>query len=178
MLVEISLWGSRNMRKFFQDCVFFEPDVQVLNMRQGKKEPSVNGRISASEVVWKGLACSIVEASQAQVKSLPSLVSTSKLILRICLPNLFSLYGLWRIVCFFILAIPFIFNFRPFLTATDTLSPLSHRIKMVATQRNSSCILELGLSHCLSSSDALVLREGHYYQLAGFVESFLQFSGN
>lgn len=178
MLVEISLWSSRNMRKFFQDCVFFEPNVQVLNLRQGKKEPSVNGRISASEFVWKGLARSTVETSQAQVKSPPFVVSTSKPILRICLPNLFSLYGLQRIVRFFILAIPFIFNFRPSLAATDTLSPLSHRIKVVATQRNSSCILELGLSHCLFSSDALVLWEGHYYQLAGFVESFLQFSGN
>lgn len=83
------------MRKFSQDCV-------VLWAKCPGSEPERSAwQNPASEVIWEGSGCSTaVFTLRAQVKFLTSLASASKHSWRICLQNLFAVYGLWCAVAF------------------------------------------------------------------------------
>lgn len=159
------MWGN-----FVRTIYSCELKDQVLKPREGKK-PSVNSRISASEVIRKGLV-----APQSKSHRL----RWSLFLPGICFKVYFEdsppkpVFSVWSRMyfAFLILAIPFILNFRPSLATTHILFPPFHRITRVASQSNSSCILVLALSHLFSFSDALMLSIGLqadcYYQLAGF----------
>ena len=127
-----------------------------MNLRE-VKEPSASQPTRLSERVQVSHSCRHL-AGSGEVSSLQA--TASKNIWRICLRNLFSLFGLRCVMHFFILAIPFILNFRSALDTTDTFSPPSHRHQNCGYPEQLDCTVELALSPHLCSSDVLRLSIG------------------
>ena len=138
------------MRKFSQDCV-------ILWAKCPGSEPERSEwQNPASEVIWEGSGCSTaVFTLRAQVKFLASLASASKHSWRICLQNLFAVYGLWCAVAFLFWPFSLYWILGPPLLLQMHYAHLLTGIKTGAPQSHSICILELAPSHLLSSPDAL-----------------------